>query len=189
MALKIYTKTGDDGSTGLFGGDRVPKYHPRIEAYGTVDELNAVIGLALTTAVPEAIRPGLEWVSSLLFTVGADLATPRVPPPQYAIPRIEEQHIAYIEQCIDSYEQQLPPLKNFILPGGTPTSAYLHLARTVCRRAERRTVELMQQEDIGTQISTFLNRLSDYLFVAARYANHLTGGNDIAWRNPNVALH
>lgn len=182
MALRIYTKTGDDGTTGLFGGERLPKYALRIEAYGTVDELNSVIGLALAFQMPEALREPLSELSALLFTVGSDLATPLDPPPVYEIPRVQEHHVTWLEGMIDEYDTQLAPLKNFILPGGTQAAAYLHLARTVCRRAERITTELSTQEDIGAVVVKFLNRLSDYLFTAARMANHLAGVQDVPWK-------
>jgi cob(I)alamin adenosyltransferase len=183
MAFRIYTKTGDDGTTGLFGGTRVHKDDLRIEAYGTVDELNAVLGIALTTDVPEPVRQELVGISSTLFTLGADLATPLDPPPTYAIPRITEQHVAQLEGYIDAHDAVLEPLKAFILPGGTPAAAHLHLARTVCRRAERCTVALARREDIGNHVVHYLNRLSDYLFTAARAVNHVAGVADVPWRS------
>ncbi len=188
MSTRIYTKTGDSGTTGLFGGARVSKDHIRIETYGTVDELNAVIGIVLASdnTLPSALREELTDISALLFTLGADLATPIEPPPVYAIPRIEEQHIQWLESMIDAYDTVLEPLKNFILPGGTVGAAHLHHARTVCRRAERMAVSLAQTDDIGAHAVKFLNRLSDYLFTAARYANYSAGLPDVAWRNPKV---
>jgi cob(I)alamin adenosyltransferase len=186
MALKIYTKTGDDGTTGLFGGDRVPKDHSRIEVYGTLDELNSLIGLALTQNMPQRLASALLDVSSLLFTAGADLATPLAPPPTYPIPRIAEAHTAYLERLIDEYDAELSPLKAFILPTGTAASASLHLARTVCRRAERGVTALARTEDIGEEIGKFINRLSDYLFTAARMANHLANVPDTEWKNPSL---
>lgn len=186
MAIKIYTKTGDDGTTGLFGGTRVPKDHLRIEAYGTVDELNSVLGVAQSCDMPEKLFPVIQRVSGLLLTVGADLATPLNPPPRYAIPRVTEAEIEWLEQLIDAYEEELEPLKNFILPGGTQAAAYLHLARTVCRRAERCTVALGREEEIGDIVPKFLNRLSDFFFVAARTANAYVGVHDTPWVNPAV---
>lgn len=180
--MKIYTKTGDDGTTGLFGGERVPKFSARIEAYGTVDELNSVIGIVLTGEMPERLRESLTRISSLLFDVGADLATPLNPPPKYAIPRIQAVSLAWLEGLIDEFEAELSPLKNFILPGGTFAAAHLHLARTVCRRAERKAVELQQTEYIGEIVVPFLNRLSDFLFVSARFANSKAGIEDVAWK-------
>ncbi len=182
MSLKIYTKTGDDGTTGLFGGQRVPKSSLRIEVYGTVDELNSVIGVALTADLPEDIREQLTAISSLLFTAGADLATPLKPSPKYDIPRLLESDITWLETLIDGCDAALDPLKSFILPGGTAGSAYLHLARTVCRRAERLAVALAAGEDIGGVVVRFLNRLSDYLFTAARYVNLRAGIPDVPWR-------
>lgn len=179
--MKIYTKTGDDGTTGLFGGQRVEKYHLRIAAYGTVDELNSVIGIALTHKPTHRLKHPLEHLSSLLFTVGSDLATPLDPPAKYHIPRIELEHIEWLEHLIDEFEEDLTPLRNFILPGGCPLSAHLHLARTVCRRAERAAVELSHSENIGEFAVKFLNRLSDFLFVSARMANFLEGVDDVPW--------
>jgi len=181
MATRIYTKTGDDGTTGLFGGERVKKYSQRIEAYGTVDELNSVIGLTLTTELTAEVTDQLTKISSLLFNLGSDLATPLQPPPSYPIPRITDQQIELLEQWIDAHEATLEPLKQFILPGGTDGAAYLHLARTVCRRAERRVVELGEQVDLGLCVVKFLNRLSDYLFVLARRVNADHGVKDVPW--------
>jgi len=181
--MKIYTKTGDDGTTGLFGGRRVAKYSLRIDAYGTVDELNAIIGIALTHDTPTIIKEHLQSISSLLFTVGSDLATPQDASVKSSVPAITEDHVMHLEQWIDSYEEQLPTLKNFILPGGSPSGAHLHLARTVCRRAERAIVALKQEEDINPTLLRFINRLSDYLFVAARYTNAKLGFDDIEWKS------
>ncbi len=182
MATRIYTKTGDDGTTGLFGGTRVRKDHLRIETYGTVDELNSIIGVALTTDVPESLAVQLRSISSVLFTLGADLATPLDPPPAYDVPRISDEHIAELEQWIDGHDDALEPLKTFILPGGSPVAAHLHVARTVCRRAERNAVALASYEDVGAHVVRYLNRLSDYLFTAARAANALLGVADVPWR-------
>ncbi|MFM8437049.1 MAG: cob(I)yrinic acid a,c-diamide adenosyltransferase [Candidatus Kapaibacterium sp.] len=182
MALKIYTKTGDAGQTGLFGGQRCSKADLRIDAYGTVDELNAVIGVVRMHAVMEPLAADLERLSSLLFTLGSDLATPLVPPPSYAIPRIDEAHVAWLESCIDAYDERLEPLKSVILPGGSAAASHLHVARTVCRRGERLTVALAEREDIGPFVVKFLNRCSDYLFTAARLANHVQGIADVPWK-------
>lgn len=181
MATRIYTKTGDDGTTGLFGGMRVPKKHMRIEAYGTVDELNAVIGIAMSCETTLELHDELQHVSRLMFTVGSDLATPRNPAPSYNIPRIAKEHITHLERLIDAHEAILPSLKNFILPGGVLAAAHLHHARTICRRAERIVSALLQEEDIGPDVLPFLNRLSDYLFVAARRANNDAHVSDIPW--------
>lgn len=182
MSTKIYTKTGDDGTTGLFGGQRVKKYAERIEAYGTVDELNSIIGLAIASHIPQSMKAVLTEISSLLFTVGADLATPLEKETKYHIPRIEHKHTRWLEEIIDNYTYDLPELKAFILPGGTAAAAALHMARTVCRRAERLAVALSEHENIGDAIVPFLNRLSDFLFTAARMANFLEGKNDIPWQ-------
>lgn len=183
MATRIYTKTGDDGTTALFGGQRVSKDDLRIQSYGTVDELNAVIGLTLTCDMTAALQQELLRLSSELFTVGADLATPLYPPPSYEIPRIGTEHVTRLESLIDAHDGVLSELKNFILPGGSPAAAHLHLARTICRRAERLVVALARHEDLGDHVVTYLNRLSDYLFTAARRANHDAGVRDIPWRS------
>lgn len=181
MATRIYTKTGDDGTTGLFGGSRVRKDHLRIETYGTVDELNSIIGVTLTTPVPEHLAVQLRSISSVLFTLGADLATPLDPPPTYDVPRIGDEHIAELECWIDAHDDALEPLKSFILPGGSPAAAHLHVARTVCRRAERNAVALAAYEEVGPYVVRYLNRLSDYLFTAARAANASLGVADVPW--------
>lgn len=182
MALRIYTKTGDDGTTALFGGQRVPKDDLRIQSYGTVDELNAVIGLALTDDLREPLRTELLQLCAELFTVGADLATPLDPPPSYHIPRVEAHHVERLERFIDAHDAVLADLKNFILPGGTVAAAHLHLARTICRRSERLVVALARVDDIGPHVVSYLNRLSDYLFTAARRANFDAGVEDVPWR-------
>lgn len=183
MATRIYTKTGDDGTTGLFGGTRVTKDDLRIEAYGTVDELNAIIGIALTHDMADQVREELTAISSQLFTLGADLATPLDPPPSYHIPRITQEHVSALERLIDRHDDTLAPLKAFILPGGTKGAAYLHLARTVCRRAERCIVSLARREDVGEHVVHYVNRLSDYLFTAARAVNMAAGVEDVPWRS------
>lgn len=183
MATRIYTKTGDSGTTGLFGGQRVPKCDVRIETYGTVDELNSVIGIAIAhEQMPPDVREVLLQLSSLLLVLGSDLATPLEPPPRWNIPRISLADVEWLEQWIDRWEEQLPPLKSFILPTGTVPCALLHQARTICRRAERRAVELAQREPISKAVVPFLNRCSDFLFVAARIANARVGINDVPWK-------
>ncbi len=183
--MKIYTRTGDDGTTGLFGGDRVVKSHPRIEAYGTVDELNAVLGVALAQPdVPARLAAVLTRVQHELFVMGADLATPEHAKPY--VPRIGPAHAAALEADIDAFEADLAPLKQFILPGGTALAAHLHMARTVCRRAERLTVEAATREAFNEHALSFLNRISDLLFVAARWANHAAGQPDVPWEAPPV---
>ena len=181
--MKIYTKTGDKGETGLFGGDRVAKDAPRIEAYGTVDELNSLVGII------RALRPGkkidrvLEKIQSDLFVLGADLAT-RKTTKRSLIPRMSPSHITSLEKTIDSLQLPLRPLKAFILPGGTAAASHLHYARTICRRAERSTVRLSRTEEINENALVYLNRLSDLLFVLARYANHAAKKKEMKWENP-----
>ncbi len=179
--MKIYTKTGDDGTTGLFNGQRVTKSSLRVECYGTVDELNSIIGLARSSSPKEPLKQHLEVVSNLLFNLGSDLASPYNPPPKFNVTRLDATSIIFLEKNIDKYDIELPPLRNFILPGGTILSGYLHQARTVCRRGERLAVELSKTEIIGNNPLIFLNRLSDYLFTAARYANFLEGIKDNEW--------
>lgn len=175
MTMKIYTKTGDDGTTGLFNGKRVYKYDLRVETYGTVDELNSVIGLANASNMPEDIAQDLTKLSHLLFILGTDLATPQDPEPKFKVDRITQDDVLYIESLIDKYVENLPELKSFILPGGSEPAARLHLARTVARRAERLAVQLSRHEPVSRELLLFLNRISDYLFTAARYANQLLG--------------
>ena len=182
--MKIYTKTGDDGSTGLFGGDRISKDHMRIEAYGTVDETNSTLGLVRAHvgnhSEQEFLEGILHKIQSELFVLGADLATPS--DAKVNVPRIEKKQIDDIEQLIDQLERELPPLKHFILPGGSIAASFMHLARTTCRRAERQTVRLSHREPINVLTITYLNRLSDLIFVLARWTNHLLGMNEEAWR-------
>jgi len=180
MATKIYTKTGDSGETGLLGGARVLKSAVRVEAYGHVDELNAVLGQVQTTNPPLPIQHLINKIQHYLFELGAELATQDIEKFQTAT--LTEAIIKNLEQEIDKAEAQLTPLKQFILPGGTTTAAFLHTARTICRRAERSVVALRLEEP-QTRILTvhFLNRLSDLLFVQARLANHLARVPDIVW--------
>lgn len=181
--MKIYTRTGDDGSTGLFGGGRVEKRHPRIRAYGTVDEINSVIGLALahfpTSSAFGPLRERLVAVQNDLFIIGADLATPF--DSKASVPRIGEEHVAVLEQSIDEMDAQLPELSRFILPGGHEAAATLHVARTTCRRAEREVVDAMHVESLNSSTVKYLNRLSDFLFVAARLVNRLADIPDVTW--------
>ncbi len=172
--MKIYTRTGDSGSTGLFGGTRVSKSSRRMHAYGTLDELNACLGIVLAEeTLPELLRPQLETIQSMLFSLGADLATPLES--SASILRIEAEQADVLEQWIDAMEEQLTPLTQFICPGGDAVAATLHMARTICRRAERWIVELKGHEAITPGVLVYVNRLSDYLFVAARYANKQSG--------------
>jgi cob(I)alamin adenosyltransferase len=181
--MKIYTKSGDDGTTGLFGGSRVSKTDARVEAYGQVDELNAVLGVALASDdSPKlaALRDLLQTIQRDLFVLGADLATPRGEESSY-LPRVQEEHVVALERAIDAAEATLPPLRNFILPGGPAPAAHLHHARTVCRRAERATVALAKRQDVGAIPVRYLNRLADLLFVLARAAAHAKGAPEIEW--------
>jgi cob(I)alamin adenosyltransferase len=179
--MKIYTKTGDDGTTGLFGGGRVSKADMRLDCYGTVDEANAFVGLCRSQANSVHFEPLLENIQRLLFVLGADLATPIDTKSNYPVPRIEEKDVAYLEAAIDQQEKELPPLEKFILPGGTMLAAYFHVARTVTRRAERLLVTLLDFEQIGKHDVPFLNRLSDLFFVLARRANAIAGIADLEW--------
>jgi cob(I)alamin adenosyltransferase len=180
--LKIYTKTGDSGETGLFGGPRVRKDSPRIEAYGTVDELNAMLGVARAEPLAPDIDHLLARVQSELFEVGAELATPD--PQRHGTSLVGPRQISALEAAIDHFEATLAPLKQFILPGGTRGAAALHVARTVCRRAERRLVALVHapNETISNDIVVYLNRLGDLLFVLARTANAASGQADVPWK-------
>ncbi len=183
--MKIYTRTGDKGTTALFGGERVPKTHRRIEAYGTIDEVNSLVGLARAhlgtgdrTAPADHI---LSNVQSDLFIVGADLATPSES--KARVPRVTSEHIARLESDIDALEKDLDPLKRFILPGGSMAGSVLHVARTVCRRAERLVLRAAEDEDVGATTAVYLNRLSDLLFVAARWVNKREGVQDTPWES------
>lgn len=177
--MKIYTRTGDSGETSLFGGGRVRKDHRRIEAYGTVDELNSCLGMARALGQPADVDEVLAHIQNDLFQLGADLATPHGV--QATVARVEASHVHYLEQTIDRFDASLAPLKSFILPGGTLAAAQLHVARTVCRRAERCAVRLAEAEAIGDFPIAYLNRLSDLLFVLARYVAAKTGGKEILW--------
>lgn len=169
--MKIYTRGGDKGKTSLFGGTRVSKSAIRLHAYGTLDELNAVIGSAIAdTTLSGSVKTQLLWIQSLLFQIGADLATPLESGAN--ILRMDTSHASTLEKWIDDMETHLAPLTSFILPGGSPAGAKLHEARTVCRRAERWIVELMNSEPVTEAVIVIVNRLSDYLFVAARFVNH-----------------
>lgn len=181
--MKIYTKKGDKGETSLFGGEKVWKDNPRINAYGTVDELNSVIGIAVLECKSMELKDNLRSIQSELFTVGSDLATPLEKSEKKSfISRVDENFSLRLEKLIDKYEEELPELKNFILPGGSKGAAFLHLARTICRRAERQVVTLMKDVEINPQIEIYLNRLSDFLFVAARLENHICGIEDVIWK-------
>ena len=180
--MKIYTRHGDTGQTTLFDGRRVAKNNLRIDTYGTVDELNSSLGLAIAFCKDVAINTALARIQHQLFDLGADLATPLDSASQKKVPRVGENESRWLEEQIDLATAELPPLKEFILPGGCATAAQLHIARTVCRRAERLAVTLMEQENLGPGPLMYLNRLSDYLFVAARLANKRAGSDDIPWQ-------
>ena len=180
--MKIYTKTGDDGKTSLFGGKRVDKDNLRIEAYGTIDELNSVIGIVLTDNVSEKTSKILNLIQNSLFVIGSELASPSDVESK-AITPVTEEDIRILENYIDEIDTDLSPLKNFILPGGTKSASLLHFARTVCRRAERRIVEIDKVEKINQKIIVYINRLSDLLFVIARYENHVASSPEIEWKS------
>ena len=182
-AMKIYTRTGDEGATALFGGGRVEKDHPRVEAYGDVDELNAALGMARAIEMMPRIDEVLVPVQRDLFAIGALLATPdhAKMSEQLVKARIDDQRIEELERAIDACEQELEPLRSFIIPGGTPKAAALHVARTVCRRAERRVVRLAHDIELPTLVVIYLNRLSDLLFMLARVANNRAGAGEVTW--------
>src|SRR5215467_9365170 len=182
--MKIYTKTGDAGDMGLFGGGRVPKSHPRVEAYGDVDELNATIGVARAAgALDEQIDALLLRVQQDLFAIGALLATPDRDRMRMHLDKakVDQERIAELERAIDAADAELEPLRSFILPGGSPKAAALHIARTVCRRAERRIVDIAAEMEIPSLVVVYLNRLSDVLFTLARLANKRTSTEETTW--------
>jgi cob(I)alamin adenosyltransferase len=178
---RIYTRSGDGGQTGLGDGTRVPKTHPRIGAYGGVDELNSVIGVVLTTELPDDVRQQLTLIQNDLFDVGADLCVPESDKPLGDTPlRVTEQQVTTLEHWIDGHNEKLQPLTSFILPGGTPAAAQLHVARTVCRRVEIGVHKLVETEKVNPQIVIYLNRLSDLLFVLAQVCNN-HGAENVLW--------
>ena len=181
--MKIYTRTGDRGETGLFGGGRVSKTHPRVEAYGDVDELNATLGLVRAIEVLPRIDEVVVPIQRDLFSIGALLATPDREKMKSHLEkaRIDERRIAELESAIDECDRELEPLKSFIVPGGTPKAATLHVARTVCRRAERRVLALGDDEQVPAIVIVYLNRLSDLLFTLARLANRRGGSGEVTW--------
>lgn len=178
--MKIYTKTGDAGDTSLYGGERISKDSDRIVAYGTVDELNASCGSALALECPEPVAGMLRRIQSELFILGADLATP-LHRDVKRIPRLSAEHVERLERDIDTLELHLPRLTAFIVPGGSAAGAQLHMCRTVCRRAERAVVTLASKEEIGPVPVAYLNRLSDCLFVMARFVNKELGAPEVPW--------
>ena len=185
MTLRIYTRTGDGGETGLFGGGRVPKDHPRVAAYGDVDELNSAIGVVRATAPADFMDALLESIQRDLFAIGGHLATPDPERVKKALAadktHLTDARVAAFERAIDEADAELPPLKAFVLPGGTPKAAALHVARTVCRRAERSVIALAHDTDVPGLFVAYLNRLSDLLFTLARLANHRDGAGDVTW--------
>lgn len=181
-AMKIYTRTGDKGQTGLIGGRRVAKSVPRVAAYGEVDELSAVLGTGIA-ALPEASaeRPALEAIQRVLFELGAELATPPGSEVGPGVPPIAAERVSELETAIDALSERLAPLRHFVLPGGSRAGAALHVARTVCRRAERAVVRLAAVEPVRPEVLAYLNRLSDYLFVLARAVNAEEGASEAVW--------
>lgn len=182
---RIYTKTGDGGETALFGGGRVGKDDTRVEAYGQVDELNAVLGLAQAEGAG-GLEPLLTALQTQLFTVGSILATPAGSKASKFLPPMSPSWVTDMEKAIDGFDAELPPLTTFILPGGTRLAALLHLARTVCRRSERRVVPLMRAGKVDAEVVVYLNRLSDLLFTMARVANHRAQVKDTPWVSPKA---
>jgi cob(I)alamin adenosyltransferase len=180
--IKIYTKTGDDGTTGLVGGTRVNKYDARLEAYGTVDELNAAIGVVRSFPVPEDIKVKLEEVQNKLFNIGARLASDEKGDAFTSQLSITTEHLEFLEKSIDELEEELPALNRFILPGGDLAAAYCHVARTVCRRAERRILEFSLNQPVQPEIVQYMNRLSDFLFVLSRKLTVVSGIEDKPWK-------
>jgi len=185
--MKVYTKTGDKGTTALFGGTRVPKYHIRIDSYGTVDELNSFLGLIRDQKIDPRSTEILIHIQNKLFTVGAVLATDpekmtlKSGKDRLNIPRISEEDVTLLETEMDMMNDHLPPMTNFVLPGGHPTVSYCHVARCVCRRAERLATALYEQEPFDAYTLKYLNRLSDYLFVLARKLSHDLQADEIKW--------
>jgi cob(I)alamin adenosyltransferase len=183
MSLKIYTKTGDKGTTSLIGGTKVPKSHHRIEAYGTVDELNSYIGLCRDLLEDNATRDLLQEIQDRLFTIGSSLACDPVKEPKIRIPDLKETDVQLLEKEIDRMNEVIPAMKSFILPGGHPTVSHLHIARCICRRAERCCVRLeLESLEVDSVILKYLNRLSDYLFILSRYAGHQMNIQEIPWK-------
>jgi cob(I)alamin adenosyltransferase len=181
--VKIYTRTGDTGETALFGGGRVPKDHPRVAAYGDVDELNSAIGLIRATEPASLFDPLLESIQRDLFSIGGHLATPDPERVRKALEKatLSGERVSEFERAMDEADQELQPLKAFVLPAGTPKASALHLGRTICRRAERSVVHLARDNDVPELFVVYLNRLSDLLFTLARLANHRAGVRDVTW--------
>jgi len=178
---KVYTRTGDDGTTALGSKRRVSKDHTRIAAYGTVDELNSLVGVAIASGLADDVRKPLETVQNELFHLGSDLCVPEEDKESLPVPTIEERHVEALEKATDGAGKKLRPLENFILPSGSRGAAHLHVARCVCRRAERYVVGLSHSESVGKNVLRYLNRLSDLLFVLARLENAERGVDDVCW--------
>lgn len=178
---RVYTRTGDAGTTALGGGQRVPKDSLRIEAYGTVDELNSVIGVAVASGLDTTMRDQFHVIQQVLFNLGSDLCILEEDKERLLVPKIEPRHVEQLEAWMDEWNETLEPLKSFILPGGDLASAQLHVARTVCRRAERLVISLAREEEVGELVIPYLNRLSDFLFVASRHQSRLSGKGDVLW--------
>jgi cob(I)alamin adenosyltransferase len=179
---RIYTKTGDEGMTGLGGGRRVAKDSPRVRAYGTVDELNSAIGVALALGLTDRLTDELASIQNELFDLGSDLCWPEDDERRARIPTVQPKHVRRLEKLIDELNEVVGPLTNFLVPGGAPGAAQLHLARTICRRAEREAITLSHEEPIGDLVLPYLNRLSDALFVMARFENHERGVDEPLWQ-------
>jgi cob(I)alamin adenosyltransferase len=184
--MKIYTKTGDDGETGLFGGERVKKNDPQVDAYGSVDETNALLGVARAAGLSASLDALLERIQAQLFVLGAELATPASHRPRLKLPLLDNSDVQQLEQAIDRLEADLPALQTFVLPAGSPGAAALHHARTVCRRAERAVVGVQGSAELRPELIVYLNRLSDLLFVMARHQNQSAGVPDVAWAPRSV---
>ena len=180
---KIYTRQGDEGHTKLSGGQLVAKNSARVQAYGSVDELNSHIGVAIALGLDSSLKESLSVIQNELFHLGSDLSFLEEDKATIAIPQIEARHVSHLESLIDELSNAVGPLENFILPGGTPGAAQLHVARTVCRRAERDVVSLSQQEAVGPQVTIYLNRLSDLLFMMARFENMQKGVAETLWNS------
>lgn len=178
---KVYTRTGDDGTTGLGGGQRVAKESLRVSAYGSVDELSSTLGVAEAGGLVDRFSAPVKRIQNDLFHLGSDLCILEEDKKRFKVPQIEERHVLYLEELMDELMEELEPLENFILPGGVLGAARLHVARTVCRRAERDLIALSREEAVGKFTIQYLNRLSDTLFVMARYENKQRGSSDVLW--------
>jgi len=179
--MKIYTKTGDQGKTSLLGGSRVAKYHLRIESYGTVDELNTAVGMLRSMDVNEETTKILIEIQNKLFTVGSQLAS-EPGEPKFPIPKLSLEDTVYLEEQIDKMDKELPQMRNFVLPGGNPTVAQAHVARCICRRAERIVLHLKDESEVPAEIPVYLNRLSDFFFVLSRKLSQDLGAKEIPWK-------